>query len=118
MKSVNSVVLVGRLGKDPEQVEISGDKTLVRLSVATDRFGKSEATDWHSVKVWGQSADFALRYAKKGALVSVEGRIEYSTSEKDGVKRYYTDVVANRLTLLAGGQEAEQEKHAESDLPF
>lgn len=115
MKSVNSVVLVGRLGQDPERIEIQGDKTLARMSVATDRF--KDGTDWHRVKAWGQSADFVLRYAKKGGLVAIEGRIEYSTSEKDGVTRYFTDVVAHRVTLLAGGNEAD-EPDARSDLPF
>lgn len=112
---MNVLVIVGRLGRDPERVEINSDKTLARMSVATDRY--SGETDWHQVKVWGQSADFVLQYAKKGALVSVEGRVEYSTSEKDGVKRYYTDVVANRVKLLAGGDEPE-EADENDDLPF
>lgn len=112
---VNQVVIVGNLGNKPEIRVSQGGTKVAKLSVATSYRDK---TQWHRVTAFNGAADFAEQYLDKGDAVAVVGRIEYSTSEKDGVTRYWTDIIANRLQGI-GKKSAEDEPTASGqDIPF
>ena len=108
--SVNKVILVGHLGKDPEVRFTNSGSAVARLSVATsevwnDRDGnKQERTEWHNVVVWGKQGELCGQYLAKGRQVYVEGSIRSrSYDDKSGNKRYVTEVVAQRVQFLGGG---------------
>lgn len=106
MASVNKVILVGNLGRDPETRYTTGGDAVTTLSIATtdtwkDKNGqKQEKTEWHRVTLYRRLAEIAGEYLKKGRQVYIEGRIEYREYEKDGQKRYATDIVATEMKLL------------------
>ena len=108
MGSVNKVMLLGNLGRDPEIRFTPNGTKVATLSVATSRRWKDkqsdepkEATDWHRVVVWGRQAEVAEEYLKKGSPVHVEGRLQTrSWTDKDENKRYSTEVIAQRLQLV------------------
>jgi single-strand DNA-binding protein len=107
MGSLNRVMLVGRLGKDPECRTVQGGTQMATFSVATsdrykDKSGQyQETTEWHRVVVWGQQADFATKYLQKGRQVYVEGRLETRTwTDKTGAERSTTQIVARDLQAL------------------
>lgn len=101
--SVNQVVLVGRLGRDPEIKTTQSGTEVCKLSVATSRKYKGEEqTQWHRVTVFGKAAEACGRFLSKGRQVAVTGRIEYSESERDGVKRYFTDIIAQDVQFIGG----------------
>lgn len=106
MSGVNKVIIVGRLGADPEMKTIQGGNTVTRLSLATsenwtDKQGqKQERTEWHRVTLWGKQAEAAGKYLTKGRQVYIEGRLQTTSYEKDGVKKYSTEVVANAMQFL------------------
>jgi single-strand DNA-binding protein len=110
-RGVNKVILVGNLGNDPDVKYTQGGMAITTLSVATtsvrkDRDGNpQEKTEWHRVKLFGKLGEIAGEYLKKGRQVYIEGRIEYGSYEKDGIKHYTTDVVADEMQMLGGGGE-------------
>lgn len=108
MASVNKVILLGRLGRDPETRYASeGGTPICHLAVATsrrykDRDGnRGEETEWHNVVLFGKTAEIAQRYLQKGSEVYVEGRLRTSSYEKDGVKRYSTEIIGESMQLGA-----------------
>jgi single-strand DNA-binding protein len=109
--SVNKVILVGNLGRDPEVRATPSGQSVCSFSVATsdrftDRTGQQrDQTEWHNVVVWGKQADLCGQYLKKGRQVYIEGRLTTRQYEaKDGTgKRYRTEVVAQRVQFLGGG---------------
>ncbi len=110
MSGINKVILIGRLGADPEVKTVSGGQTVARLSVATsenwtDREGKKqERTEWHRIVVWGKLAELCGKYLSKGRQVYVEGRLQTrSWEDQQGQKRYSTETVANTVQFLGGG---------------
>jgi len=110
-KSVNKVILVGNLGKDPELKHTSSGTAVATMTVATnerykDRSGEwQDRTEWHNVVLWQRLAEIAAEYLKKGRSVYVEGRLQTrSWEDKQGQKRYTTEIVANDLVLLGGGR--------------
>lgn len=111
MSTVNHVLLVGRLGTEPEFRVLGSDgtKAASKFRMATDRYGRDKP-DWHSVTCWGQPGLFARDHLGKGDLVCVQGRIEYS---QDGKGRWHTDIVAHRVELLVG----KKREAAEPDPP-
>jgi len=112
MASLNKVILIGNLGADPELTNINGTSKC-KLRLATSRKYKDkdgqlqEKTQWHNVSVWGAQADTCAQYLSKGRSVCVEGEIEYSKSEKDGVERWFTDIRAQSVTFLGGRGEGD-----------
>lgn len=102
---LNQVHLIGRLGKDPE-VKAVGDKKVCKFSVATsekykDKEGnKIEKSEWHNIVIWGNLADVCGQYLKKGSLVSLQGKITIKEYEKDGVKKYNTEIVCDAMQML------------------
>lgn len=113
MAGVNKVIVVGRLGADPEVKNISPEQTVARLSVATseswnDRNGqKQERTEWHRIVVWGKLAELCGKYLSKGRQVYLEGKLQTRSWEDDqGVKKYTTEIVANTVQFLGSTQSA------------
>ena len=110
MSSLNKVILVGRLGQDPELRFTQNQKAVCNLSLATsersvDANGqKQEQTEWHRVVVWGKSAENANRFLKKGSSVLVEGKITTRSFEVDGQKRNVTEIVGYNLQFLSTQQ--------------
>ena len=104
MASVNKVILVGHVGKDPDIRATSSGDTVASFSLATNTgYGENKTTDWHTVSVFGKSADFVRNYVKKGAQVYVEGSIRNrSYVDKSGNKKYVTEIKA--FTVQALGQ--------------
>jgi len=107
---VNKVILVGNLGKDPEVRFTPNGKALAKFSVATserwtDQQGqKQERTEWHNVVVWGKQAETCGQYLSKGRQVFVEGSIRTRNyDDKDGNKKYITEIVARDVRFLGGG---------------
>lgn len=108
MTSVNKVVLLGRLGRDPETRYASdGGTPICHLAVATsrrykDRDGnRGEETEWHNVVLFGKTAEIAQQYLQKGSEVYIEGRLRTRSYEKDGVKRYSTEIIGESMQLGA-----------------
>ena len=107
-RGVNKVILVGNLGNDPDVKYTQGGMAITTLSVATtsvrkDREGnQQEKTEWHRVKLFGKLGEIAGEYLKKGRSVYIEGRLEYGSYEKDGIKHYTTDIVADEMQMLGG----------------
>ena len=109
MRSVNKVILVGNVGVDPDiRVAMNGNK-IAKFSLATsDQWTdkqtgeKREKTAWHRCTVFGRLSDVIEQYVRKGDRLYVEGALEYSTSEADGVTRYWTDIIVRDMVMLGG----------------
>jgi single-strand DNA-binding protein len=111
--SVNKVILVGRLGKDPETRYTSGGQAVCNFSMATDETYKDRAgerqkrTEWHKIVVWGKQAEIAQQYLHKGSLLYLEGRIQTRQwDDKEGQKRTSFEIVANNFRMLGGRGDA------------
>ena len=109
MASVNKVILIGNLGRDPETRYTTGGDAVTNLNIATseqwkDKSGeKQERTEWHRVVLFGRQAEIAGEYLKKGRSVYIEGRLQTRKyTDKDGVEKYSTEIVADRMQLLGG----------------
>ena len=109
MASVNKVILIGNLGKDPEVRYLPSGDAVTNISVATtdqwkDKSGeKQEHTEWHRVAFFGKTAEIAGEYLKKGSPVYIEGRIRTRKwQDKEGNDKYSTEIVADRMQLLGG----------------
>jgi len=107
--SVNKVILVGRLGRDPETRYTGGGQAVANFSIATDetykdRNGeKQKRTEWHKIVVWGKQAEVAQQYLKKGSLLFLEGRIQSREwQDKEGQKRTSFEIVASNFRMLGG----------------
>lgn len=109
MAGVNKVILVGNLGADPEIRYTAGGTAVCRLRIATSRSytdkqgNRVEETAWHRVDAWGKLAEICNQYLNKGRQVYIEGRLKYGSYEKDGVKHYTTDIIAENMQMLGGG---------------
>jgi single-strand DNA-binding protein len=105
---INKVILVGRLGKDPEIRSTPQGTSVARFTVATDekftdRAGeKQERTEWHNITAWGKLAEICGQYLKKGKLVYIEGSIRTDSwdDKESGQKKYRTEIVANTMKML------------------
>lgn len=138
MAGVNKVILVGNLGKDPEVFTFENGVKKVSFSLATtesykDKEGnRIDQTEWHNVVLWRGLADVAEKYLSKGNQVYIEGKIKTrSWDDKDGIKRYTTEIYCDNMTMLSGRKEqsttasaevnepnAEPIEGPEDDLPF
>lgn len=115
MSGVNKVILVGRLGADPEMKSVGNGQNVARLSVATSEQWtgkdgqKQERTEWHRVVVWGRQAENCAKHLSKGRQVYVEGRLQTrSWEDAQGQKKYATEIVANTVQFLGAGAGAER----------
>jgi single-strand DNA-binding protein len=108
-RGVNKVILVGNLGKDPETSYTPSGQSVTKFTMATSRSYKDksgelkEETEWHNIVAWGRTGEICQQYLTKGNQAYVEGRIQSRTWEdKEGKKRYNTDIVADNIVLLGG----------------
>jgi single-strand DNA-binding protein len=107
---INKVILVGRLGRDPETRYTSNGQAVCNFTMATDESFKSRSgekqqrTEWHRIVMWGKLAEIAQQYLKKGQLVYVEGRLQTRQwdDKRDGSKKQTTEIVANSMRMLGG----------------
>lgn len=103
----NKVQLIGNLGNDPEIVNLESGKTLAKFSIATnDSYKNAQGekvtdTQWHNIVAWGKTAQIVEKYVGKGKEVAIEGKLtSRSWQDKDGIKRYITEVVCSELLML------------------
>jgi single-strand DNA-binding protein len=103
----NKVQLIGNVGNDPEIKSFDGGKKLAKLAIATNESFKNEKgekvddTQWHNVIAWGRTADLIEKYVTKGKEIGIEGKLTHrSYEDKNGEKRYITEIVANEVMLL------------------
>ena len=123
--SVNKVILVGRLGKDPDLRYTASGTAVANFTLATserykDRNGESqEKTEWHNIVVWRNLAEICGKYLKKGKQVYIEGKIQTrSYDDRDGNKRYITEVVADQMQMLGrANDEADSQRGYEPSFP-
>jgi single-strand DNA-binding protein len=124
MSGINKVILVGHLGKDPELRTLDGGVSVTSFPLATsETFNKDgrkiEQTEWHNIVMWRGLADMAAKFLQKGKLVYIEGKLRTrSFEDKDGIKKYTTEVVAENFTMLGRKSDFEAEgskpiKHGE-----
>lgn len=142
MAGVNKVILVGNLGKDPEVRYLDGGVAVANFPLATTESYKDRSsgnridqTEWHNIVLWRGLAEVTEKYLKKGSQVYIEGKIRSrSWDDKDGIKRYTTEIVADNMTMLGGRKEGgassvapsgavavqapANKKQEEDDLPF
>lgn len=115
MPSVNKVILIGHLGKDPEMRFTPNGSPVTNFSVATSSYSgkgeeKKETTEWHNIVCWNRTAEFANQYLLKGSLVYVEGRIQTrSWQDNEGATHYKTEIVANQVNALSKAQTRDEE---------
>ena len=106
MSGINKAILVGNLGKDPEVRHLDGGVTVAKFPLATSETYKKadgtrvENTEWHNVVMWRGLAESAEKYLRKGSLVYIEGKIKTRNWEDNGVRKYFTEVVADVMTML------------------
>ncbi len=139
-RGVNKVILIGNLGRDPELTYTPSGLAVTRFTLATSEKRKNsdgewvDSTEWHRIVLFGKTAEAAGQYLSKGQSVYIEGRISYGSYEKDGVKRYTTDIVGKQMNMLSrkddtGGKQSDSgpppqpsenapEEDIEDDLPF
>jgi len=128
MSGVNKVILIGRLGKDPEVRNLDNGAVVANFSIATsesykDRTTgeKKEITEWHNIVLWRGLAEISQKFLRKGDMVYIEGKLRTRSWEKDGVTRYTTEIVADNMNMLSpkgngggggmgGGEYASQER--------
>src|SRR6201747_1665722 len=115
MSGINKVILVGHLGKDPEIRHLEGGVAVASFPLATsESFNKDgrkvEQTEWHNIVMWRGLADVAAKFLQKGKLVYIEGKLRTrSFEDKEGIKKYTTEVVAENFTLLGRRTDFENE---------
>lgn len=112
-RSVNKVQIIGTLGRDPEMKFLPNGNAVVTVSVATDESyndknsgQKVERTEWHRMTAFGKLAEIIGQYLKKGSKAYFEGKLKTNEYEKDGIKRYSTEIVVNDMMMLDGRQDA------------
>jgi single-strand DNA-binding protein len=132
MSGVNKVILLGRIGQNPEVKHLESGATVANFSIATSEkyTDKSsgevvETTTWHNLVAWKGLAEVVEKYVKKGDMIYVEGKLQTRTWEKDGEKKYATDILVSNLQMLSSKTDsgsiakvAEGAVTEPTDLPF
>lgn len=127
--SLNKVMLIGKLGQDPDGRTTTNGSRVVTVSLATDNYhkGQEKTTEWHRVVFWNKQAEIVEQYCKKGSQIFVEGSLQTNTwDDKDGNKRYTTQVVAFNIQMLGSKSVAKKPQSTaensqfttEDDIPF
>tara|TARA_R110002126_G_C10104267_1_gene466554 strand:+ start:73 stop:450 length:378 start_codon:yes stop_codon:yes gene_type:complete len=123
-RGLNKATLIGNLGADPETRQV-GETNVTSLRIATsetfkDRSGEQqERTEWHRLNLWDKLSDIAQQYLKKGSRIYVEGKIETRQWDKDGEKRYSTEIRVQQMLMLDAKAEGQPvTSTVDSDLPF
>lgn len=123
-RGVNKVILVGNLGDDPDVKYTTGGMAICTLSVATSESWKDkqtgekqERTEWHRVKLFGKLGEIAGEYLRKGRQVYIEGSLRTDKyTDKEGIQRYSTDIIANEMQMLGGGGDNAGEGNSRSNV--
>ena len=117
-RSVNKVTLIGTLGRDPEVRFLPNGNAVANMTLATDESyndkatgQKVEQTEWHRIVVYGKLAEICQRYLQKGSKIYVEGKLKTRDWEKDGVKRYTTEIVMSDMTMCGSPTGAQNSGH-------
>lgn len=107
MAGLNKVMLIGRLGADPETRTAASGKSVTKFRMATDSgWGDNKTTDWHNIVTFDKTAESCARYLSKGRMVYVEGRVSYRKWDKDdGTSTWFTDIIARDVQFLGGGED-------------
>lgn len=134
--SVNKVILIGRVGADPETKTFDNGGQIANFTLATSESWKDkqtgekkEQTEWHNIQVSGGLVNVVSQYVKKGDLLYLEGSIKYRSYEKDGQKKYVTNIQVTEMKMMGGKPQAQQaqdtapsqgqpQTQEEDDLPF
>lgn len=124
MASVNKVIIIGNLGRDPEVRYMPSGDPIANIAVATSFKSKDkttgeqkETTEWHRITFFGKLAEIVGQYLKKGSSVYVEGRLQTRKyTDKDGIERYSTDIIADQMQMLGGGDK-KPDANTQSDNP-
>ena len=120
MASLNKVMLIGRLGKDPEVKTFENGTKVAKVTLATsekykDKTGNLvENTEWHNLEIWGDLAKIAEQYLRKGKLIYVEGKIKTDSWEDNGAKKYRTTIRVSTLTMIGSNPDDNSDKAAAS----
>ena len=121
---LNKVILIGRLGKDPEVRYMPNGEAVCNFSVATSESWKDqngqrqERTEWHNITMYRRLAEIAGQYLKKGSQVYLEGRIQSRKyTDKNGAERTAYDIIANEMKMLGGGNSEQQAQSAQGEAP-
>ena len=110
--SVNKVILVGNVGRDPEVKYLEQDVPVARFTLATSESYRAkngeriESTEWHNIVLWRGLAKVAEQYVKKGSKLYLEGKITHRQYEQEGVTKYFTEIVANNMVMLDSKSQA------------
>ena len=122
---LNKVILIGRLGRDPEVRYMPNGEAVCNFSVATseswkDSNGqKQERSEWHNITMYRKLAEIAGQYLKKGSQVYLEGKIQTRKyTDKNGVERTAYDIIANEMKMLGGGNDGQQAQSAQAETPM
>ena len=137
MSGVKKAIILVNIGKDPEIIKLDDGRAVANFSIATSESYKNKAgekvtnTEWHNIVLWSPLAEIAENYLKKGSQVYIEGKISNrSYEDKEGVKKYISEVVGRDITLLGRAPESQQQNDSsstendnpeavqEDDLPF
>jgi single-strand DNA-binding protein len=117
---MNKVILIGRLTKDPDLRTINNDISVCRFTLAVNRpytKGKEQEADFFNIVAWRNQADNCGKYLTKGSQCAVEGTIQNRTYEKDGEKKYVTEIMAEHVEFLGSKEKTEQKQQSFKDLP-
>lgn len=114
--SLNKAMLIGNVGKDPEVRTLDGGKMVATFSLATTEKGYTlqngttvpDRTEWHNIVVWGGLAKVVQQYVRKGSSLYIEGKIRTRNYDKDGQKKYVTEIFADNMQMLGGQQQQSQ----------
>lgn len=123
MSGVNKVILVGRLGQDPDLRNTPSGQQVCTLNIATSETwvkdgNKEERTEWHRVVLWGRQAELASKYLRKGRLVYIEGKLQTRTwQDQQNQKRYMTEIVANNMQFLESAGSANTNRDLSAEYP-
>ncbi|HBF87814.1 MAG TPA: single-stranded DNA-binding protein [Bacteroidales bacterium] len=124
MANLNKVILIGNVGKDPEIRHLEGGATVASFSLATNETFKNKAgekvtnTEWHNIVLWRGLAEIAEKYVKKGTPIYIEGKIKTrSYDDKDGNKRYVTEIVGDNLQMLSKAEDGAGYSSRQENVP-
>ena len=119
MKGVNRVIIIGNLGADPEVSQFQNGGSVATIAVATSEKYQNkqtgewvENTEWHRVKAFGKLAEIIAQYVRKGTPIYIEGKLKTDKyTDKNGIERYATNIIADQMQMLGGNQNAQQNNH-------
>lgn len=126
MSGMNKVIIVGRLGSDPEIKNTQNGKVVASFSVATsEKYNGNEKTEWHRIIAWEKQAEIAKNYLAKGNIAGIEGKIQSREYEDGGVKKKITEIICQSITLLETSDKRKIQENKEltsntqdEDIPF